>query len=200
LGCIGRQSSNSGGGSLRKLSVGSIVKPPSVGRCLGNADQTATDPEGAHGSHPQPGGGRGANRHRDGEGVGHRPRWILLSRLLAVRGNGNQHCPVAHSLLSDTGWIGLHWTSWSEQQALGYGEQVHENALCSGEPLVCRAQVNPIDIHLSRPKVCPGGARIWSRIDVIERATNSRRITGLTHWRYACIPSEPSIGLGGGGG
>jgi hypothetical protein len=50
--------------------------------------------------------------------------------------NGNQRCPVAHSLLSDTGWIRLHWTSWGDQQAFGYGEQVHENALCSGEPVV----------------------------------------------------------------
>ena len=113
--------------------------------------------------------------------------------------DGNQRCPVTHSILSDIYWSRLHWTRWSEQQASGYGYQVHRQALCTGAPLVCRDQLNPIDIHLSRPKVCPSGDRIWSRIDVIERAGKGR-ITGRTHWAYSCTPSEPSIGLGGGGG
>jgi hypothetical protein len=114
--------------------------------------------------------------------------------------NGNQRCPLTHSILSDVYWSRLHWTGWSDRQASGYGYQVHEQAVCSGAPVVCRNEVNPIDIHLSRPKVCASGGRIWSRIDVIERAGNSRRITGQTHWLYTCTPSEPSIGLGGGGG
>jgi hypothetical protein len=117
----------------------------------------------------------------------------------SVRG-GNQRCPVIHSILSDIYWSTLHWTSWTKRQAFGYGYEVHEQGLCSGEPVVCRDQLNPIDIHLSQPVFCSGGARIWSRIDIIERAPGSRRITGKAHWPYTCTPSEPSIGLGGGGG
>jgi hypothetical protein len=42
-----------------------------------------------------------------------------------------------------------------------------------------------IDIHLSRPTVCPSGSRIWSRIDVIERPTNSsviETVSGAPDW------------------
>jgi len=128
--------------------------------------------------------------------VGGKPCARVFWRSLRDR---DQRCPRSHSLLSDVYWSRVHWTAWTERQALGYGYQVHQNGQCGGDPIVCHDALNPIDIRLSQPKACPSGAVIWSRIDVIEKASSGRAL-GKAGWTYTCTPSVPSRGLGGGGG
>jgi hypothetical protein len=106
----------------------------------------------------------------------------------------NQRCPTSHSLLSDITWTGLHWTSWSAHQALGYDTYVHRNGVC--DRVACHDQRSPIDIHLSHPTRCPDGATIWSRIDVIVR-TPRGAIKERASVHYSCTPSPNTFGAGG---
>ena len=104
---------------------------------------------------------------------------------------GNQRCPQAHSLLSDTKFLQLHWTRWDAQGAIGSGVVVHTSSGVVD-------QRDPISIRLSGTIRCAvDGRRIYTRINVTQYSATGAHQYG---WRYRCRPTLPSRGAGGGGG
>jgi hypothetical protein len=78
--------------------------------------------------------------------------------------NGDQRCPYTHSILSDVYWR-LHWHSWNSSTAYGIGVWVGRNAICN--PHGCRDQRAPLRVRLTRPRDCPDGTTIFTRISSI---------------------------------
>jgi hypothetical protein len=103
--------------------------------------------------------------------------------------NGDQRCPRTHSLLSDVYWTNLHWTQWTASKAVGHGSQVDADAICGGMPFRCRNETNPIRITLTRPKLCADGKRIYSRISIVEHATEGS-VTSRASWSYRSGPGK----------
>lgn len=107
--------------------------------------------------------------------------------------NGDQRCPYTHSILSDLSWR-LHWRSWNGHSAYGVGVSVARNAICNSHG--CHDQRDPLRVRLTRPRDCPDGTTIWTRINAAgSELINGRRVESSSQWSYACTPR-----LGSGGG
>jgi hypothetical protein len=96
--------------------------------------------------------------------------------------DGDQVCPTSHSILADVSWIELRWTRWGSTDADGSGVAVHYS---TGARIDMRT---PIHIRLYRVRACLDGARIYTRITLMQPKQSDAT------WTYSCG------GSGGGGG
>lgn len=114
--------------------------------------------------------------------------------------NGDQRCPYTHSILSDLYWR-LHWHSWNSSTAYGIGVWVSRNAICNPQGQGCRDQRGPLRVRLTRPRNCPDGRTIFTRISIIafDVGPDGRRVNSRSQWSYACIPRDGTgDGIAGG--